>query len=79
VTVPLQECAVCVQQIKQLVKPGGTAEHVAYHCTLELVTKDITPKNNILLLSKGMFHVSYFFFFRMNIEIIIFFVPVGGK
>jgi hypothetical protein len=47
VTVPLQESAVCVQKIRQLVKPGGTAENVAYHCTLEDVTTDITPKNHI--------------------------------
>jgi hypothetical protein len=37
----------CVQKIKQLVKPGGTAENVAYHCTLEDVTTDITPKYHI--------------------------------
>jgi hypothetical protein len=71
VTVPLQEGAVCVQKIKQLVKPGGTAENVSYHCTLEDVTTDITPKNHIRVLSKGMFHVSDFFF-TINIEIIIF-------
>jgi hypothetical protein len=41
---------------RQLLKPGGTAENVAYHCTLEDVTTDITPKNHIRLLSKGMFY-----------------------
>jgi hypothetical protein len=77
VTVPLQEGAICVQKIKQLVKPGGTAENVAHHCTLEDVTTDITPKNHIRVLSKCMFQVSDFF--TKNIEIINYFVPVGGK
>jgi hypothetical protein len=52
---------VCTK-IKQLVKPGGTAENVTYHCTLEDVTTDITPKNHTRLLSKGMFQVSDFFY-----------------
>jgi hypothetical protein len=69
---------VCVQKIKQLVKPGGTAENVAHHCTLEDVTTDITPKNHIRVLSKSMLQVSDFFFTN-NIEIIHFFVPLGGK
>jgi hypothetical protein len=49
---------------KKLVKPGGTVENVAYHCTLEDVTTDITPKNHTRLLSKGMFQVSDFFLFQ---------------
>jgi hypothetical protein len=61
VTVPLQG-AVCVQKIKQLVKPGGIAENVAYHCTLEDVTTDITYKKHIMALSIGMFQVSDFFY-----------------
>jgi hypothetical protein len=59
VTVPLQESAVCVQRIKQLVKPGGTAENVAYHCTLEDVTTESHPKI-ILGFSKGVLKVSDF-------------------
>jgi hypothetical protein len=62
VTVPLQEGAMCVQKIKQLVKPGGTAENVEYHCTLEDVTTDITPKHHMRVLSKGMFQVSDSFY-----------------
>jgi hypothetical protein len=61
------------------VKPGGTAENVAYHCTLEDVTTEYTPKNHIRALSKGMFQVSDFFFVTINIEIINLFVPVSGK
>jgi hypothetical protein len=59
------------------VKPGGTAENVAYHCTLEDVTTDITPKNHIRVLYRYVPNFS--FFFTINIEIINYFVPVGGK
>jgi hypothetical protein len=65
---PTTKCR--VQKIKKLVKPGGTAENVAHHCTLEDVTTNITLKN---VCSK--FQV----FFTINIEIINYFVPVGGK
>jgi hypothetical protein len=57
VTVPLQD----VYKKKKFVKPGGTAENVPYHCTLEDVTTDITPKIHTRLLSKGMFQISDFF------------------
>jgi hypothetical protein len=64
VTVPLQGVVYQKKKKKkkQLVKPGGTAGNVAYHCTLEDVTTDITPKNHIRLLSKGMLQVSDFFY-----------------
>jgi hypothetical protein len=55
---------------KTIVKPGGTAENVVYHCTLEDVTTDITPRNHTRVLSKGMFLVSDSF--TINIEIIVF-------